>query len=265
MEYSLEELLPVAAKLAEKYTGCESTSITNEKAQQLLGAVLYCIREQEETAEGVLLPDAGRRTAMEAYELGYSGVLKKAERIRELYNSCAQEFCSYGNRCLSDTFLKGVPAFLKYYDARFNPQQDILTYDYPLLRPIGERSGADAVYYYLSCIRLEQRFLNSFDRERVKEALDSSVEDFEEMLVNLSRTVYRELLFGMLPEYEESLTHEKLREELDKLLQILLKRTGGDEELYWYLSGDLEDFAAELKNAAEHGSLNEMFRTRFSV
>lgn len=43
MEYTMEELVPVVGKLAEKYTAYESTSITYEKAEQLMGAVLYCI------------------------------------------------------------------------------------------------------------------------------------------------------------------------------------------------------------------------------
>ena len=37
----MEELVPIVGKLAEKYTSHESTSITYEKAEQLMGAVLY--------------------------------------------------------------------------------------------------------------------------------------------------------------------------------------------------------------------------------
>lgn len=43
----MEELIPVVAELADKYTGYESTSITYEKAQQLMNAVIYCIHEYE--------------------------------------------------------------------------------------------------------------------------------------------------------------------------------------------------------------------------
>lgn len=37
MNYEIEELVPIVGKLAEKYTDNESTSITYEKAQQLMG------------------------------------------------------------------------------------------------------------------------------------------------------------------------------------------------------------------------------------
>ena len=40
MDYEMEELVPIVGKLAEKYTSHESTSITYEKAEQLMGGCL---------------------------------------------------------------------------------------------------------------------------------------------------------------------------------------------------------------------------------
>ena len=51
MEYEIEELVPIVATLAEKYTSKESSSITYEKAQQLMEAVLYCICEAGQTEQ----------------------------------------------------------------------------------------------------------------------------------------------------------------------------------------------------------------------
>lgn len=50
-QYQMEELVPIVARLAEKYTGFASSSISYEKAQQLMAAVLYCIQEYESAAE----------------------------------------------------------------------------------------------------------------------------------------------------------------------------------------------------------------------
>ena len=47
-ENRMEELLPIVAKLSEKYTGGDSTSVTYETAQELMEAVLYCVREYEQ-------------------------------------------------------------------------------------------------------------------------------------------------------------------------------------------------------------------------
>ena len=47
----MEELVPIVGKLAEKYTAHESTSIAYEKAEQLMGTVLYRIHELREISE----------------------------------------------------------------------------------------------------------------------------------------------------------------------------------------------------------------------
>ena len=47
MHYEMEELVPIVGRLAQKYTANESTSVTYEKAEQLMEAVLYCIHEAE--------------------------------------------------------------------------------------------------------------------------------------------------------------------------------------------------------------------------
>lgn len=49
MDEQMDALVKIVGKLAGKYTAGESTSVTYEKAEQLMEAVLYCIREAEET------------------------------------------------------------------------------------------------------------------------------------------------------------------------------------------------------------------------
>ncbi len=54
MHYEIEELIPVVGKLAEKYTSGESTSISYERAELLMEAVLYCIHELEQNCQDSL-------------------------------------------------------------------------------------------------------------------------------------------------------------------------------------------------------------------
>ena len=54
MDYKMEELIPVVSRLAEKYTAFEDSSVTYEKAEQLMEAVLYCIRELERSDENLI-------------------------------------------------------------------------------------------------------------------------------------------------------------------------------------------------------------------
>ena len=65
MRYKMEELVPIVGKLAEKYTAFESTSISYEKAEQLMGAVLYSIHELEtEEWEPAVLAGGDRKSVV---------------------------------------------------------------------------------------------------------------------------------------------------------------------------------------------------------
>ncbi len=70
MDYKMEELIPVVSRLAEKYTAFEDSSVTYEKAEQLMEAVLYCIRELERSDENLIAVGKELCSAQQAYETG---------------------------------------------------------------------------------------------------------------------------------------------------------------------------------------------------
>lgn len=69
--YGLEEILPVVSYLTNKYTSGESSSVPYEKAEMLMEAVLYCIRECFTWNESGVLPAVNNLSARQAYEKGY--------------------------------------------------------------------------------------------------------------------------------------------------------------------------------------------------
>ena len=104
MMYEMEELIPIVAELSEQYTGYESTSITYEKANQLMEAVIYCIHEYEQSGGNALAAEGV--PAKEAYKLGYRLVDKKVREMMEMYHVLLRDFCSYGNIVLKDTYME---------------------------------------------------------------------------------------------------------------------------------------------------------------
>lgn len=131
MEMQTKEILELVGELTERYTSKESTSVTYETAQQLMGAVLYCIEENEKDVSGTELLQ-GQSSIRRIYEAGYEKVLQKVEQARILYNELTEKFEDYGSRALRETF-DAIPQFFIRYDARFSPQNHILTLDYPVL------------------------------------------------------------------------------------------------------------------------------------
>ncbi|MEY8426665.1 DUF6179 domain-containing protein [Lachnospiraceae bacterium 46-15] len=151
MEYTMEELVPIVARLAEKYTAFESTSVTYEKAEQLMEAVLYCIHEigfSEE--EAVIL--AERIPARQAYETGLECVKRKVKRALDLYNEILTEVIWHEDQNLYDIFAKDMPEFFRRYDVKFEPQNTIIMLDYPVSKDLSRYTGIDKIYEFLVCI-----------------------------------------------------------------------------------------------------------------
>ena len=267
--YAMEELLPIVAELTSKYTRNESTSVTYETAEQLMGAVLYCLREyheestydsdvinKEDTIRAMTTAKQGEN-ARRAYEEGYQKVLKKIESVRVSYNHLVEIFQAYGNVNYHDTVIKGVAGFFKFYDPRFAPQDSIITMDYPTIRPIGELTGIDAIERYVTDISLEQILLQALPTEWIIETLTADHTDFQTQFYNICGVVLRELLdqrkvrawIKELPvgqtqseqfpgELEEKLT--------EKLRRMVREHYHDDPALLDYLSGALPDICVEL-------------------
>lgn len=276
MDYEMEELVPIVGKLAEGYTGHESTSITYEKAEQLMEAVLYCIHElQEKNGNSLVLNE--KIPAQKAYEIGVAYVKEKTEEALDLYNRIMQEFCHYENQCLYDTFVKGIPEFFKWYDMRFEPQNTILTLDYPVLRDITKYTGIDKIFEFIKFIDLEQKFLKMFPVGYVTNILSRNNRDWKESMDNICETVFTYVIGHILAgkslvefELEEAdylytqelfmkTTLENIKKRLEAVLEIFIKNYyESDRELFDYLSSAIGGIVVRLKNAADNKVLDSM-------
>lgn len=275
----MEELFPLVGELAEKYTGKESTSITYEKARQLMGAVLYCLREYEaglEQKEGLVSP-ADRVEVKTAYQLGYEKVLEKVKETQALYNRIIGDFNPYGNRCCYDTVAKGLPSFFLYYDPRFAPQDHLLTLDYPVLCPIESLQGIDAIYVYVKSIGQEQIFLGKFPEKYIFHVLKAHSADYKRLFINIASIVLRDVLGCRMAGkgiHTGKYTGEEIKrlencincstaEELERYLKKLTDELmdigyGNNEELGEYLKKDLHDYAFELKQGIKNRCLDRI-------
>lgn len=190
MNFEMEELLPIVSELVRKYTSNESTSISYEKARQLMKAVTFCIEEAEKT-DTTELAVSKKQSAKELYQRGYELVCEKTKMALELYHQIMEQFSSYRNQALYDTVVKGLPEFFRYYDPKFQPHNHILTLDYPTLRGVEDLEGIDAIYQYLIYIQKEQEFLAEFSEQYVEEALLDYHENYEELFINIPSVVLR--------------------------------------------------------------------------
>ncbi len=276
MDYEMEELVPIVGKLAEKYTSHESTSITYEKAEQLMGAVLYCIHELWESSGNA--PSLNKKlSAQRAYEMGAAYVREKTGKALDLYNRILPEFCHYENKCLYDTFVKGIPEFFKWYDIQFEPQNTILTLDYPLLKDISEYTGIDKIFEFIKSIGLEQKFLKLFPAGYVINILSKDNRNWQESMDNICEIVFTHVIghimlgksltvielketdYFYMQEMFEQIALDDIKKHLEVTLEIYIKNYyENDRELLNYLSGAISGIVIRLKNAADNKVLGNI-------
>lgn len=276
MNYEMEELLPIVAEVAQKYTGCDSTSVTYEQAQMLMEGVIYCLDECGHSVKEEVF--SKELSVAEQYRIGAGLVFEKVSEIRKIYNEMSLDFEDYGVRCLRDTVRKGIPEFLKWYDIKYCPQNTILTLDYPLLKDICSLKGADAVYEFIHAVKLEQNFLEIFDKDYVTEILRRAVPDYKNMIENICDILLTNTIGHIAvrkPLSDNGFTKEEyarlseifsgesvsgiegiIRQLVEKMIIQIYE---DNRELLEYLQHDIKNMAFRIEIGVKNGQLNKLF------
>lgn len=276
VDYELEELVPIVAWLSRQYTSGESTSVTYEKAGQLMEAVLYCIGMCGTERASVT---AGNMSAEKAYHLGYEILIRKVTEAQEIYNKMIIDFKSYGNVNLRDTVTRALPGFFLYYDTRFSPQETIITMDYPTLRPITDKTGILAIEQYINDIKLEQEFMEAFPEAYVCCMLECFQRNYRTQFYNICSILLRHILgcmvigkrpgrdssaedYKKLKQFLKSTNKEQITLKLEKCIdEIIHQKWENKPELSSYLKTDAGHFASDLLLGAENDCMERIVVT----
>ena len=292
---TLEEIFPLVRELTEKYTSKQSTSVSVAMAKQLLHAVLFCIQEYEqmkkrevqETIEKEkwnsgesfrIVNSQESKNARKRYQEGYQMVLSKVQKTKLIYEDTMTYFSDYGNQALHDTVLEGMPAFFTVYDPIFNPQNSVLTWDYPMINNYDEEEGIDRIHDLMKGIQLEQCFLDRFPDGYVEKVLTAHHEGYKELFINLCSIVMRNTLGHLIagkamdsPGFTQKelqiitdfvLKYDRIerKEQLEKWLHAFCQRSYDEVTgLYEYLVQDMPEFQVELEHAVSCGTLHRLF------
>lgn len=240
--YPMEEVMPIVSDLAYKYTGCDHSSVTYERAQMLMEAVLYCINEYEQNGENTNALLARKISAKEAYVHGRKMVMDKLERLQVLYNEIIMDFRAYGSACLHDTIRKGIPAFLEKYDYTYAPQETLLTLDYPVLADLGDLSGVDRVFAYVQYIALEQKFMQKMDEGYIMESLRRYHRDYEHLVENICEIVLQDMLGHGMPDrmFDEAYAFKALE-------QLVSRYYDNNRDLLEYIKYGIPNIVARMQ------------------
>ena len=259
----------------ERYTSKESSSVTYETANMLAEAVVYCIAEWIHAGDTQLTD--GKIDLKLFYSKGYEAVIQKVKKAGELYNKMLDDFMDYGCRSYRETILDGMPAFFLRYDAEFNPQDHLLTLDYPTYIPVGGLSGIDRIYEYLLDINLEKKFLAQFPEENIQGLLQQYQERYQvpyfdnlcELLIlqavgciiaerpvsllRLDRKALRTIRYQFADSEEAGIERE-----IKGYIRMLCSGLT-DKKAKEYFPSRAGDYAVRIRNGMENDNLEEVF------
>lgn len=80
---------------------------------------------------------------------------------------------------------EGASAFFQYYDVKYEPQNTMITLDYPVLKDLSGYTGIDRIYEYILCLKEEQAFLAGFPEDYVEGILSQYDKRYETMIENI--------------------------------------------------------------------------------
>lgn len=283
MEYEMAQLLELTKQLTEQYTSKDMSSITYETAGMLMEAVLYCIREdryrQESALPGRQIPaEQGILDAAAAYSRGYKAVLGKVNRARGIYGMLINGFEDYGCINYRDTITRGMPGFFVKYDAKYCPQDHILTLDYPVIGgnfiKRGEHTlcGIDLIYEYLKGIWSEKQFMAHFGRQEIINLMHSLYGEYESLYLDnlcepvllnaagclIAKKPVQTLEVGrdglcLLENYFENCTTAQIAAKLQPYILALTENTE------WFRQTPTL-YAPSIENAIKHKNLESLFQ-----
>lgn len=277
MEYEIEELIPIVASLSEKYTSKESSSVRFETARMLMEAVIYCINECSMSNRNEIMYTAKKPDAKSLYNKGYEILVEKVMEAKKTYERLIDDFEDYGCHNYKDTIMKGMPAFFIRYDADFNPQNHILTLDYPTLIESPDLCGINLILHYLKNIENETIFLDLFERKHVICLLQKIQPEYQSLyydnicypvLLNAigcliaDKPVPKLIIDGKdckdIEFYFKGDDMEKIELKVRNLIHILTDKMS-NSEVQRYLEQVANDYAVRIWNGLQIGYLERVF------
>ena len=254
--YEPEELLPLVIQLTDKYTSKESTSVPYETAQILMEAVIYCLNENFDTETDSV---SGKLPGAEdLYKRGCRILKEKVYEAKRIYEEIIRDFEDYGNWNYKETILKGIPAFFLKYDMQFQPQNHLLTLDYPLISGNPDTCGVDLILAYLKGIAIETRLLKCFDKYTVMRLLEREFHDYKELYMDnlcypVLHTAAKCVITGknvgelnLLPEddhmintFFEGDSTDQIKQKMEHLVSMITKEIEGGKQYFQKAAADI--------------------------
>lgn len=189
-----EELASLLKELIIKYTGKLCSSVKEDTAIKLLNSIMYSINafdNYDHKKNSLLKTDMSLK---EKYEAGFEIVKIDFEESKMLFDEIKASKLGIPLAAYNDTIDEALPGFFKYYDVLFAAQDNMTTFDYPILFNDMSLTGIFYVKQYLEKLNTETMFCNLFKSSRIRKILKDYGKKYHVDYINTPFNVFEVII-----------------------------------------------------------------------
>lgn len=190
-------------ELIERYTKGESSSVTADTAERLLGSVYFCL---DTRLKGIGVPQEAlaelkTRSVREIYESGIAAVMVCVEESKALFHRVWQRRLAIPLDAYNAT-LSDLPGFFEKYSVVFGAQDAAASIDYPLVFDDMRVCGVFYIRNYLEHLDIETEFCHLFPLPQIIRIFEDFSRicstDYRKTLTNIFEIVMNNAVFSVL-------------------------------------------------------------------
>lgn len=198
------KMLDLLKDVIISFTSNQSSSVTEETAQNLLRSIIYCLdfycmKMEDQPNLIQTLQSAGLKAI---YKEGLELLDLYVEETRKLCRKVKAEKLATGLIAYNTTIDEAVPAFFSGYDIRFQAHDTAADIDYPLMFDDMNLKGILYIRQYLENLSLENAFCRLFAPKDIEYLLKSYGRTYriryEDYLLNICEIVLTNAIFSKM-------------------------------------------------------------------
>lgn len=191
VEANMNDLMILLADKYKKYTMNDHSSISVEKAQQLMDSILYCINGYLNSIDknSNMLTTKEYNNAITLYERGLEFEKRNLSCAKKLLNKIKLNSLKIDNLSYNDTIFSGLDLFFNKYDILYAAHETPGSIDYQLAIEINEVSGIEYILKYMNQLYIENSFCNNFISSEITALLRGYNTDYKDLLLNIFEIV----------------------------------------------------------------------------
>jgi|GEM_PF-176397 hypothetical protein len=198
------QMMELLARTIMRYTGGESSSVTNETAQRIMLSLFYaidacmlCLDDSDEA-----LKQLTTRGLASIYQQGLAVLESCLLSTEQIYRRLQEQRLKVDNLAYQTTLDEALPDFFKHYDVLYAAHETMASIDYPLFLDNMQVSGIFYIRNYLLTLTVEDCFCRRYSHQEIKKLLASYGRIYRintsEALINIFEIAATNAVFSLL-------------------------------------------------------------------